>query len=347
MDKWYNDPVMDSDVIISSRVRLARNIKKYPFILKQNEQSAKSVISDVVDALKRGGEGFFSQFDYIEINDKPDIEKYSLINRHAISPEFFKSGGPKGLLLEKDEKLSIMINEEDHIRMQAIYPGDNMDKARDTIDKVDDLIEEHIEYAFDKDFGYLTSCPTNTGTGLRASYMIHIPLLEGTGEFRNIAATIGKFGMTVRGIYGEGTEPMGSIYQISNQVTIGKSEEEIITSLKGITTQIIDREHVLRDKVTPRMNIEITDRVYRAYGILCNCRKISLKEAIRLLSDVRFGYISGILKERRPSVNIYGIMMNIQNGLMQYNCGRALNETEIDIVRAEYIRECFASTKKD
>lgn len=341
MDKWYSDPIIDTDVIISSRVRLARNIKKYPFISAQSEQSAKDVITDVCGALKRGGEGFYSQFDYIDINGKSDIEKYSLINRHAISPEFYKSNGPKGLLLEKDEKLSIMINEEDHIRMQAIYPGDNMDMAWDTIDKVDNLIEENIDYAFDKDFGYLTSCPTNTGTGLRASYMVHIPLLEGTGEFRNIAATIGKFGMTVRGIYGEGTEPMGSIYQISNQVTIGKSEEEIITSLKGITSQIIDSEHILRDKILQKTTIDVTDRVYRAYGILRNCRKISLKEAIRLLSDVRFGYISGILKEKRPVVNIYGIMMNIQNGFIQYNCMRAMQQSEVDIARADYIRKNF------
>ncbi|MDR1687715.1 MAG: protein arginine kinase [Clostridiales bacterium] len=341
MNKWYDDPKMDDDVIISSRVRLARNIKKYPFKRRQTEESAKSVIGDVVESLKRGGDKFYAQFKFIDMTGEGNGEKLALINKHSISPEFAQTKGPKALLLDNSEKLSIMINEEDHLRMQAIYPGDNIDGAWDTVDKTDNLMEEYLDYAFDKDLGYLTSCPTNTGTGLRASYMIHIPLLEGTGEFRNIAATIGKFGMTVRGIYGEGTEPMGSIYQISNQVTIGKSEDEIISSLKSITARIIESEHVLREKVTKQFNADIADRVYRAYGILSHSRKISLKEAIRLLSDVRFGFVSGILDVKKPKQNIYSIMMNIQNGILLYN-SPSQSEDEADIKRADYIRKSFA-----
>jgi protein arginine kinase len=340
-DKWYNDSLMDVGAIVSSRVRLARNIGKYAFMLTQDSVGANAVINDVSDALKRGGDGFFGRFGYTDMTRCSDVEKLALLNRHAISPEFLKTKGPAGLWLEENESLSIMINEEDHIRLQAIYPGDNMDKAWDLIDKTDDLLEESIDYAYDGNFGYLTSCPTNTGTGLRASYMLHLPLLEATGEFRNIAAAIGKFGMTARGIYGEGTAPMGGIYQISNQVSIGKSEEEIIASLKAITSQIIESEKGLREKMSVQARIEAEDKAYRAYGILCNCRKICLKEAISLLSDARFGYTSGILTEKRPKLNIYAMMMNVQNGLMQYNMGRALDESEGDVARAAYLRGMF------
>jgi len=341
--KWFNDPKMDEGVIVSSRIRLARNIAKYPFVLAQSPDTAGCVITDVTDAIKRAGEAFFAQFSYFDMGACSNVVKLSLLNRHAVSPEFLKAKGLAGLFLTQDETLSIMINEEDHLRLQVIYPGDDMDNAWQTIDKTDDLIEETLDYAFDSAFGYLTSCPTNTGTGLRASYMVHIPLLETTGTFRNIAATIGKFGMTVRGIYGEGTEPMGSIYQISNQVAIGKSEDEIITSLKAITTQIIDSENTLLTKMPKQARADMADRIYRAYGALRYCRKISLKEAISLLSDIRLGYTSGVLNEKHPLQNIYAIMMNIQNGLLLHNAGRALTDAEADIARAEYIREKFDS----
>lgn len=339
MDKWYLDKSIDESIIISSRVRLARNIRKYPFCIMQSEETAGGVVKDTVEAVKRGGESFNESFDYIDLNEKSDIEKLALINRHVISPEFVKGRGPRGVLLEKNEEISIMLNEEDHIRMQAIYPGDNMDNAWEMVDKIDNLIEENVEYAFDKEFGYLTSCPTNTGTGLRASYMIHVPLLESTGQFSNIAATIGKFGMTVRGIYGEGTEPMGSIYQISNQITLGKSEEEIMKSLKAVTAQIIEKEQSIREYVVKQNSVEVADKIYRAYGVLTNCRRISLKEAITLLSQVRLGMMTGLLEIPSPRINIYAIMMNIQPGQMQYRHGKTLSENEGAVLRAEYIRK--------
>ncbi|MDR3092094.1 MAG: protein arginine kinase [Clostridiales bacterium] len=337
--KWY-DEIDDSGIYMSSRVRLARNLRKYPFTLMQTDQTAQSVITEAENALMRGGEDFWNNFIKINIDEKKDIEKYSYVNKHAISPEFFKRRGPKGLFLTLDEQLSVMVNEEDHLRLQAIFPGNNMEKAWERISRLDDLIEESIDYAFDKDFGFLTSCPTNTGTGLRASYMAHLPMLEFVGEIGSVAQAVGKLGMTIRGIYGEGTEPMGSIYQISNQVTIGKSEEDIILALNTVTAQIIEKERAIAQKAVT--NIETADKVYRAYGILTHCRKISLKEAVALLSEVRFGYVSGALKEKRPKNNIYAIMMNIQNALMQHNCGRSLREAEADALRAEFIRNSFS-----
>ena len=340
MGKWYeNGP--DEQIIISCRCRLARNIKKYPFRTILKDEAADSAISDSVKALKNDRSPLSPFFEYIDLNKCTPLEKQAYVNKHVISPEFVKMNGPKGLLVKDDESCSVMLNEEDHIRIQSIFPGDGLEVAWDMTDKIDNLMEETIEYAFDKDYGYLTSCPTNTGTGLRASYMVHIPLLEKTGHFRGIVQTIGKFGMTARGIYGEGTEPMGSIYQISNQVTLGKSEHEIIKSLQGVTNQIIEQELKLRTRLMRGDNPDVTDVVYRAYGILANCRKISGKEAIKLLSEVRLGYMTGILAKNKPKNNIYSIIMNIQPGLLQHSHGAELTEEKRDALRADYIRMNF------
>jgi len=342
MEKWHDDPKLDGHIIISCRCRLARNIKKYPFTTALNAETASAVVKEAVGALKNDRNPLSACFEYIDVANSSPLERQALVNRHAASPEFIKKDGPKGLLVKVDESCSVMINEEDHIRIQSIYPGDDIDAAWDMTDKLDDLIEESVEYAFDGDYGYLTSCPTNTGTGLRASFMVHIPLLERMGQFRQIVQTIGKFGMTARGIYGEGTEPMGSIYQISNQVTIGKSEREIIKSLQGVTNRIIEQETKLRDNIVRSNIADISDVAYRAYGILSNCRKISGKEAIKLLSDVRLGYMTGILDKKRPKKNIYSIIMNIQPGLLQYVHGHEIPEEKRDILRADYIRDNFS-----
>jgi len=344
MEKWYNDINMDEHIIISCRCRLARNIKKYPFSIMLKDEGAAAVIKEAAHSIKSERSPLSPYFEYIDVNNLTALEKQALVNKHIISPEFIKTNNKKGLLVKDDESCSIMLNEEDHIRIQTIFSGDNMEKAWDMADKIDNLIEESIEFAFDKDYGYLTSCPTNTGTGLRASYMVHIPLLEKTGQFRNIVQAIGKFGMTARGIYGEGTESMGSIYQISNQVTLGKTEQEIIKSLQGVTHQIIEQENKLREKMIQEKNYIVEDMIYRAYGILSNCRKISGKEAIKLLSDVRLGYMTGILKTRKPKHNIYSIIMNIQPGLLQFNYGKEISDDERDVLRARYIRDKFDYT---
>ncbi|GHU76721.1 protein-arginine kinase [Clostridia bacterium] len=341
VEKWYDSPELDKNQYISSRIRLARNIRKYPFPTTQTEASAIKVIEETRAALLRGGEDFFGTFELIDIDSKSEIDKFAYVNRHAISPEFFKHDGPKALFLRDDEKISIMVNEEDHLRLQTIFGGDNIDRVWDMITRVDDVLEKSIEYAFDRTFGYLTSCPTNIGTGIRASYMLHLPMLEATGEFAKLAPDIGKFGMTVRGIYGEGTEPMGSIYQISNQTTTGKSEQEIIKNLKGITSKIVEKEVYITKKMIEQNRSELEDRTYRAYGILTHARKLTLKESVQLLSQVRFGFVSGLLCVKRPAQNIYSILMNVQNALMQHNCGRTLHENEAEVLRSEYIRNCL------
>jgi protein arginine kinase len=295
------------------------------------------MISEMYEAVERGG----AVFSRLNIEATDAAEARSLLERHIISPEFFKSKNKKGLLLYENESAGVMLNEEDHIRIQAVCPGESMDDAWSLADKIDNLIEEQQEYAFDKDFGYLTSCPTNTGTGLRASYMVHLPALEISGQLKNIIPAIAKFGMTVRGIYGEGSDSLGCVYQISNQVTIGQSEHDIINALKNVTRQVIEREKTQAKKMFSEKNSEAEDRVYRAYGIASQARRMNSKEAMQLLSDIRMGFVNDICKLPKPRLTIYNLMMNIQPGTLQKLCGKAFSGHERDAARAEYLRSNF------
>ncbi len=344
MDKWYESPKADNSPIISSRIRLARNFKQYPFPLMLAENDALKIMDETVKSLineENQYEDTTKGLKFVRLDNKSLFEKRILLEKHIISPAFIQKNKNIGLITQENEAINIMLNEEDHIRIQSIQPGDEIDKAFEQANYIDDLIERNIEYAFDKNFGYLTACPSNTGTGLRASFMVHLPMLEKSQQLKNIILTLGKFGMTVRGIYGEGTESFGSIYQISNQLTLGKSEEEILDSLKNVTAQIIGNEKWLLEQSISKDKYEMMDAVYRSYGVLTNCRKITSKVAMGLLSKVRLGYITGLLDVPRPTINIYNIMMNIQPSNLQKYVQKDLDENERDIFRAEYIRNVF------
>ena len=334
MNAWYSDSIVDAAPVISSRIRLARNLKKYPFLSIISPEQSKLLIQETENALS-------GRFSPVSFSEKNDMEKRMYLERHVVSPEFLKINKPKGLLLQSGEQISVMVNEEDHIRIQTISAGDNIEAAWELANEADDLLEESVQYAFDKDYGYLTSCPTNTGTGLRASFMIHLPMMERTGNIRGLLPAVSKFGMALRGIYGEGTEPLGHIYQVSNQVTMGKSEDEIISSLKTIAGQIIENENRLRGNAMAHVKIDMEDQFYRAYGTLTHARKLSGKEAMELLSTVRLGYMTQTLTAPKPGKTLYEIMMNIQPGSMQAQAGRELDENERDIYRASYLRELF------
>lgn len=341
--KWYDSNEVNNNIVISSRIRLARNIKKYPFSSKLLSNQAADLINEVKDSVINSRTAFGNTFDFINIKDKSDAEKYSLLENHSVSYELINKKTPAAVLIKDDETVSIMINEEDHLRIQTVLPGYNIEKAWDLADKIDDLIEESVEYAFDENYGYLTSCITNVGTGMRASFMIHIPLIEMSGQIKSLSQAINKFGMTLRGIYGEGSESLGSIYQISNQVTLGKSEKEIIEALKNVTNQIIEQENTLKSEVIKDRKIELEDKIFRSYGILTNCRKISSKEAMQLLSDLRLGFMTGILHAENNPINIYKIMMNIQPGNLVKYINKNISLDDRDVQRADYIRDMLKS----
>jgi len=341
MTKWYEDPAVDNGVIISSRIRLARNLRKYPFPTRLTEEGAAKLNLELHDALINDRTVLANAFTYYDLTDAPESLLNELLEKHAVSHELAKRKGPRGLLANERDNVFVMVNEEDHVRIQTIFPGENMEKAYDMADKIDNLIEESVEYAFDGSFGYLTSCPTNTGTGLRASYMLHAPALEVSGKLSSIAQAMAKFGMAVRGIHGEGSEAMGSIVQVSNQLTLGKSEADIIAGLKNVTNQVIEQELHLRQKWIADDKDGLLDRVYRAYGILTNCRRISTAEALRLLSDIRLGYVSGLFDKPKPPKTIYNLMMDVQPWSIQKLTESTRNEAVRDVHRAGYVNEMF------
>ncbi|MCL2707564.1 MAG: protein arginine kinase [Defluviitaleaceae bacterium] len=339
---WYSDASTDENQIVSSRVRLARNIRKYPFGQMLSKEKAQRMIAETVSAVKNGRTALDKLYHSISLGDFNETEQKVFLEKHIVSPEFIRNGKPRGLLLKDDENVSIMLNEEDHIRIQTITPGDSLDAAFELAGRMDDLIEESVEYAFDKDYGYLTSCPTNTGTGLRASFMIHLPALEKTGQLKNLMPAISKFGVTLRGTHGEGTEPMGAMYQISNQITLGKSETDIIAVLQNVTKTVTEREASLREKMLSQHRQDMENNICRAYGLLVYSKKISLKEAMDLLSEIRLGYVTGLLGQKKPVKRIYQIMIEIQPGHLQRMAGAELNEGEMDAWRAEYIQKAFS-----
>lgn len=340
--KWYEDKSLDSGVVLSSRIRLARNIVGYPFAGRLNSRQAQELADKVKNAVINDRTPIGKAFTYTDLPTLSTNEKLAMVENHVVSPELIKKQIPCGVLTNEDNSVNILVNEEDHIRIQAMCPGYNIDKAWEEADRMDSLIGESLKYAYDDEFGFLTACLTNTGTGLRASFMLHLPMLEANGKIRELAANVSKFGMTIRGIYGEGSEPLGAIYQLSNQITMGKSEKEIIELLKNIATQIIDRENALREQALKNKPVDMEDLTYRALGTLKYCIKISSAEAMSLLSRVRLGIVSGIVDENCCKTDIFNVMMKVQSGNMQSRIGHTAGEAERDRERAKYLKEVFA-----
>ena len=336
MSKNLKDP--ESDIVISSRVRMARNIESISFPHYLDREKSEDVIDRVYKAINRGNLCLENEFKLIKMDEIDIIERSNYVERHLISPSLAKNVSGGAVLINNEETVGIMINEEDHIRIQCLYPGLQLEKCFNMADKIDDLLEESIIYAFDEQLGYLTSCPTNVGTAIRTSVMLHLPGLGLTGYINGVINTANKIGLAVRGIYGEGTEYLGDIYQISNQITLGMSEEEIITNLKNVTLQIIQNERIAWEKLLDTKSIELEDKVYRSYGTLKNARLLSSKEAMQLISDVKLGVnlklINGISIEQ-----LNRLITIIQPGYLQKHFKSQLTGIERDAKRAQLTRE--------
>ena len=264
---------MESNVVISTRVRLARNLKDFPFPCKLNAQGREKVIDKVKDAIKNSNSPIADDFSFIKMSELSPKQCVSLVEKRLVSPEFVSDPQGRALLLSKDESISIMINEEDHIRLQVITDGLSLEQAYDTADKLDTLLDENLEFAFSEKLGYLTQCPTNLGTGMRASVMLHLPALEKSKAINRIAGNLSKLGLTIRGAHGEGTEPKGALYQLSNQVTLGISERAAIENLKNITQQLITQENQARERLCSDINVK--DSISRSLGVLKSAMVIS------------------------------------------------------------------------
>lgn len=322
---WYKNT---DDIVISSRIRLARNLSDTPFpnALSDKAQTTERIKSNIINA--------YPDFSEYNLNELSQSAKKALSEEHLISPQM-ASLKDSYALINKDKTVSIMIMEEDHIRLQVITGGYSLDEAYKTADSIDDKIQEKLDFAFDEELGFLTACPTNTGTGLRASVMLHLPALSITDSISKIASSAGKLGIAMRGFYGEGSKADGSFYQISNQITAGESELEIIKRVKNIVDQIINLEKQARENLLKNKRTALEERLYRSYGILKYTRSISSGEAKSLLSDVLLGQNLGIIEERGKILPMECIIRTEPAML----CGSEdLSPAERDAKRAEAIR---------
>jgi protein arginine kinase len=325
------------DLVLSSRVRLARNLKDIPFPHKLDEAKGKEVIKLVEDAFYTSTT---MKDNYITkcLWDSDNINNRFYFEKHLISPKLLTNSSKSAFIIDNDETVSLMINEEDHIRLQCINGGLNLDDAYDMADKLDNLLEENLDYAFDEKLGYLTTCPTNLGTGLRASVMIHLPALTLNNEIEEILNALSQVGMTIRGLYGEGSKAFGNIYQISNQITLGLSEEDILNNLKAVVNQIINQEKLSRERSLKNHKNEIEDKIFRALGILSSAVLMSTSECLSLLSNVRFGVETGLITDVDKSI-LNALLVETQPAALQSINNVKLSEKDRDFNRAKLIRE--------
>ena len=324
-----------SDVVISTRIRFARNLKDYPFPCRMNTEKKCRVATTVKEAALGGHSAISDRFRYIQMSELTQEEAVSLVERHLVSPEFISDREGRGLLLLDDESVSIMINEEDHIRIQVIRPNMDLDGAYDLADKVDTLFDEQLNFAFNDKLGYLTQCPTNIGTGMRASLMLHLPALRESGAMSKISSSLAKLGLVIRGMYGEGSDSKGSVYQLSNQVTLGISEKEAINNLRDIAIQLIAQERAAREAMSAED--EVLDNIYRAFGILRYAKLLSNDECMKLLSYLRFGIEIGIF-DNIDFDTVNNLMVEVQPATLMKNIGKKLTARERDRIRAEVVR---------
>ena len=334
MKKWYEKSGQEADVVISTRVRLARNLSDYPFPVKMTAEQREKVEQAVRDAVMRGNSSISNDFRFISLDDISQNEAVSLVERHLVSPEFISAPNGRGLLLTQDETVSVMINEEDHLRIQVMCEGLDLEGAYEMVDRVDALLNESLHFAFDEDLGYLTQCPTNLGTGMRASLMLHLPALQESGAMRRVASSLSKLGLVIRGIYGEGSEPVGAIYQLSNQVTLGLSEQSAIANLKRIAGQLIAQERAARAELVK--TVETQDQIFRSIGILKSARVLSSDEFMRLISYVRMGVATELLIGISYDT-INSLIVQVQPATMMLT--KKMTTAERDALRASIVSQ--------
>lgn len=337
--KWMEGTGPDNDVVISSRIRLARNISGYPFPHFMPDAEAEKVFHAVQlavsdnDLVKNLG-----QLEFTNLAELTEVERMILVEKHLVSPQYIENPQNKAVVLAPDESVSIMVNEEDHLRIQCLQPGLQLEETLALADKIDDLLEKNLDYSFCEKRGYLTSCPTNVGTGLRASVMLHLPCLVMGKMVGKIVHALSQLSLAVRGYYGEGTEAYGNLFQVSNQVTMGQTEEEIVKNLLTVTRQIVSQERATREAVLNENRNYLEDKVHRAFGIMKHARMITSQEALNNISDLRLGVELGIL-EGLTYGKINELILLTRPAFLTKLAGRQLSAQERDLARAEIIRK--------
>lgn len=334
MANWYLQNGKESDVVVSSRVRLSRNLNDFNFLNRCSKEKQEEILEKIKEIVPSLGYGL----KFLKLDDLDEITILSLVEKHLISPEFaVKNKNTKAIIINDEENICIMLNEDDHIKMQVFSAGQELENIMNLVVELDEKLGEMVEYAYNKNFGYLTASPVDIGTGMKASVIVHLPALTLTGNLSKVLRIVNNLGMSIKGVYGEGSQNYGDLYQISNNQTIGITEKEIIANVKNITEKIIEQERTAR-KYLCKNEIELRDMVYRAFGVLTYASKLGTEECRKLLSEVKMGVDLGILNEIDDG-KVRKLELYTNPGNLQKYVGKALDGYERELKRAEIIKQ--------
>lgn len=343
--EWLRCTGPDSDVVVSSRMRLARNVSGFPFFQKMNAAQQQEVIGMLEAAV--GKSPTIQAAHYLRLGKMTELDRQFLLERHLVSREHAEDKGERAVAISANEVISIMILEEDHLRLQSFQSGFNLGEAWRIVNQVDDELEKNVSYSFSPTLGYLTACPTNVGTGLRASCMLHLPSLVMTKQVHKVLQALAKLNIAARGLYGEGTQAIGNFFQFSNQITLGQQEEEIIDNLERVIRQVVEHEREARNYLTEKRKVKFEDQIWRALGALKAARVVSSSEATQLLSLVQLGILMRLIETDLTQQDLNALFLLIQPAHLQKLTGKALSSSERDVRRAELIRERLGKIKFD
>lgn len=334
--EWLRGTGKESDIVISSRIRLARNITGYPFLSRANLKQRREIESLLRKTIIE--RNIAPDVSYVNLNQATAVDKLFLVERHLISKEHAEGEGERGVAFGKSETVSLMINEEDHLRIQVIRSGFELKTTWDTIDEIDNILGENLNFAFSSRFGFLTACPTNVGTGMRVSVMLHLPALGMTKHIEKVFNAVGKLGLVVRGLYGEGTKVSGDLYQISNQFALGKSEKEILSIIESVIPRITSYERMARKALVMESKDQLEDRIWRSYGMLKAARMITSEEILQLLSQVRMGVNIGLIDNIEMQTLNELFVLTLPAHLQKLQ-GCELDSAQRNVIRASYVRK--------
>ena len=338
--EWLRASGPASDIVVSSRLRLARNLSGFPFLQKLNQEQQEEIVEVVEEAIHKSDR--IKDARYIRYNSLTDLDRQFLLERHLISREHAGEKGEKAVAITANEVVSLMVLEEDHLRLQVFQSGFNLLGAWRIATQIDDELEKNLNYSFNENLGYLTACPTNVGTGLRASCMMHLPSLVLTKQVHKVLQALAKLNLAARGLYGEGTQATGDFFQVSNQITLGQPEEEIIDNLERVIRQVIEHEKDARQYLREKRKAKFEDQIWRALGSLKSARVLSSSEATQLLSLVQLGVQMGFVATELSLQDLNVLFLLIQPAHLQKITGKTLNSAERDVRRADLMRERLA-----
>ncbi len=335
--KWFEYVDQEHPGAISSRVRLVRNWDRYAFPSRLTQKEGLEMVRRLEQGLKDLGSFDGKQYEYAFLDELSELDRKALRERRIFNSTIASGKRPAGVILSQEEDTSIVLNGTDHIRIQLLSPGLNLEALWKQGDKLDDYVNQRFSYAFDKKYGYLTSFPTNMGTGMRASVVLHLPNLSMGKKFTGLVSEMGRFGASVKGVYGEGSENYGALFQVANQKTLGLTEKEIVDLVGRVATQLLNQERQVRAMALKKHRLECQDEAYKSYGVLKYARRLSARDAMTFLSQLMSGINDGLLETKEPCA-VYRLMLGIQPANLQKLSDRPLSKEELDVARASYLR---------